>query len=435
MKTLFKPISSIFGKKSEESNLTKDQDMSASAEHSNLMANIDDNNLAKLYCDTFSATTTVKTKLDKLVQTKEHIAEDRFASLHEQYSSFLDKHNPNLKKLLDEIDRRIDAYIADKKYAADKFTDIKKSIQQETKLLEAGAISKEEYVEKIQSFKPEEREYKDRYKISQELITILKDAKNNKYTPPPQPSLNTDNSNETKENTALSVEASKDMMNSSQKAGEDSRNKIYSGKDVDINLPCGTNLSVKIEGIAIPVTANFVGTQKHEYLLITHPAPYTTVKPKLFAGNKLILETIFEGHFFIFSAPIIENLAKPIRAIVLEYPKELHLRILRSSSRVICRIPSTVIFKGAGKESIISDITQQGCRIEITYQLSEKNYIARSDDNIKIECTFPGNTEVHTISGIIRNVKKKQLTLLYGVQFTEITESTKNAIVKYLSTL
>ncbi|MBF0302014.1 MAG: flagellar brake domain-containing protein [Desulfamplus sp.] len=429
MKTLFKPISSMFGRKNE-ADTTQEQVSSASAEQSNSMVQMDDHGLAKRYCDTFSAVQTVQTKLDKLLETKELIAEERFASLHEQYTSFLDKHKPSLKKLSDEINRRIDSCIADKKDAADKFTEIKKRIQQEAKLLEVGAISKEEYIEKIQNFKPEEKECKEKYKTSQDRITILKDAKNNKYTPPPEPS-----SDAAKNDGAKDDVADKDRTESNKKDVQDSRSQIYSGKEVDINFSCGTNLSVKIDGIAIPIIANFVGTEKYEYLLITNPSPYSTIKPKLFQGNKLVIECIFEGQLFVFSSPIIENIAKPIRAVVLEYPKEVSVKRLRSSSRVTCRIPASLIFKGSGKESIISDINHKGCLIEVTYQMSEKNYIARADDNIKIECSFPGNAEVHTISGIIRNVKKKQLTLLYGIQFTEVSESAQKAIVKYLSTL
>ncbi len=429
MKTLFKPIASIFGKKNGSTEGADDS--SLSEEHSNPLMQMDDHALAKRYCDTFSAVHTVQIKLDKLIETKEHIAEERFTSLNEQYTSFLDKHKSGLSKLIGEIDRRIGCCIEDKKDAADKFTDIKKRIQQETKLLEVGVISKEEYVEKIQSFKPEEKEFKEKYKNAQDRITLLKDAKNNKYTPPPE----SDHLEDTDNSDKIIDSSVKKKNKSDKKEEQNSPTHVYSGKDVDINIACGTSLSVKIDGIAIPITASFVGTEKYEYLLITNPAPYNTIKPKLFSGNKLLIECISDGQLFIFSCSIIENLSKPIRAVILEYPKEMAIKILRTSSRLICRIPSTLIFKGSGKESIISDINYKGCRIEVTYQLAEKNYIARINDTVKIECLFPGDAQVYSIVGIIRNVKKKNLTLIYGIQFTEISESTQKAMVKYLSTL
>ncbi|MBF0468783.1 MAG: flagellar brake domain-containing protein [Desulfamplus sp.] len=421
MKSLFKPISNMFSKKDDESSVQEED----ASKQQNAFVKMDDNGLAKRYCDTFSAIQAVQTKLDKLLETKDHIAQDRFDSLHEQYTAFLDKHRPGLIKLSDEIDRRIDSYIEDKKYAAEKFTEIKKSIQQEAKLLEDGVLSKEEYIEKIQSFKPEENEYKQKYKVSQEQIAILKDAKNNKYTPP-EPAPETEDSDDNGQNSS---------ENSEQNPVQQKSHEVYTGKDVNIKIESGTNLSLKIDGIALPVTANFVGTHRYEYVLIDHPAPYTTVKPKLFQGNKILIECLFDGQIFIFSSSIIELLTKPIRAVVLEYPKELTVKTLRSSSRVTCRIPSTIIFKGSGKESIINDINANGCRLEATYQPTEKNYIAKINDTIKVQCTFPGDVEIYTISGVIKNIKKKQLTLSYGIMFTEISDSTKKAITKHLSTL
>ncbi|MBF0233228.1 MAG: flagellar brake domain-containing protein [Desulfamplus sp.] len=420
MKSILKPISNLFSKKTDESSVQEEDP----SKQQNTTIKMDDNGLAKRYCDTFSAIQAVQTKLNKLLETKEHIAEDRFASLHEQYTTFLAKHRPGLMKLSDEIDRRIDSYIEDKKNAAEKFTEIKKSIQQEAKLLEVGVLSKEEYIEKIQSFKPEENEYKQKYKLSQEQIIILKDAKNNKYTPPP-----------VIENEAAEEKSQKPSEDSVPKSKLQNSHEVYTGKDVNIKIGSGTNLAIKIDGIALPITANFVGTNKYEYVIIDLPAPYTTVKPKLFQGNKLLIECLFDGQIFIFSSSIIEVLTKPIRAVILEYPQELTIKTLRSLSRVTCRIPSTIIFKGAGKEGIISDINPNGCRLEATYQPAEKNYIAKANDTIKIQCTFPGDVEIYTVSGVIKNINKKQLTLLYGIQFTEISESTQKAIIKHLSTL
>ncbi|MBF0203666.1 MAG: flagellar brake domain-containing protein [Desulfamplus sp.] len=423
MKSFLKPISNMFGKKVDESSV-QEEDSSNATEQPSPHSQLDDDGLAKRYCDTFSAVQTVKTKLDKLMEAKEHIAEERFVSLNEQYSVFLDKHNPSLKKLLDEIDRRLESYISDKKNAAEKFTEIKQHIQQEAKLLAAGAISKEEYIDKIQSFKPEEKLYKEKYKTSQDQIVILKNAKNNKYTPPVS-------ADAPDESSAEKV----DSKDTSNKTPRINKSEVYTGRNVNINIESGTNLSVKIDSIAIPITANFVGTEKYEYILITHPAPYTTIKPKLFAGNKMYIECLFDGKLFMFSSAIIETLTKPIRAVVLEYPQEVIIKVLRSSSRVICRIPSTLIFKGLGKESIISDINPGGCRIEATYQPTERNYIGRANEIVKIQCTFPGDVEIYTISGLIKNIKKQQLALLYGIQFTEISEPTTKAITKYLSTI
>ncbi|MBF0389229.1 MAG: hypothetical protein HQK71_03905 [Desulfamplus sp.] len=429
MKALFKPIANIFKLKGVD-NSPKDADSDALSdqEQQNPIRQMADNEIAKRYCDTFTAVESVQSKLDKLIETKEHIAEDRFASLNEQYKTFIDKHKSGLKRLLDEIDRRIESFIEEKKDAAEKFTEIKKQVQQEAKLLEAGVISKEDYVEKVKSFKPEEREHKERYKSFQDRISLLKSAKNNIYAPISEPSSISDKEGgEVASNSALSQENVAQPVSSVPH--------VYSDRDVDINIGCGTTLSVKIDGIAIPITASFVGAARYQYLIISHPAPYTTVKPKLFVGNMIYMESLFDGKLFSFSSPIIENLTKPIRAVVLDYPKEVTIKVIRESTKARCRLTATLSFKGLVKDAIISDITPNSCRMEVIYQPTEKSYIAKSDDNVTVSSTFIGDTESHTFVGVIKSVKKKQFTALYGIQFNEISEASKKVISNYISTL
>ncbi|MFH1153588.1 MAG: flagellar brake protein [Pseudomonadota bacterium] len=212
-------------------------------------------------------------------------------------------------------------------------------------------------------------------------------------------------------------------------------NEVTEDQELDIDLPVGTKLNIKIDGIAIPITSQFVGLEKNEYLLITLPAPFTTIKSKLYPGNKLVVQYLYEGAIFVFAAKIIDVLTKPIRVAVLEYPDKVVNRGLRAEKRTMCRIPASISFKGSSKDGIIGDINVKGCRLVINYQLTEKNYIARSGEPFKISCRFPTSSREITLTGIIRNVTKKNLSLSYGIQFDELTQDVRMIIEQYVETI
>lgn len=208
-----------------------------------------------------------------------------------------------------------------------------------------------------------------------------------------------------------------------------------SGKDIRLDIETGAKLNIKIEGISIPINSHYVGMEAGEYILIGIPSPFPTIKPKLFPGNSLIVQYLQDGTIFVFVSKIIDVLTKPVRMVILEYPKKIVNRGLRSRQRVTCRIPTNVYFKGSPKDAVIEDISTAGCRISAVYEPKEKNYIARSNDVFKITCRVPASSRDITMTGIIRSVIKKNLSLSYGIQFQEISQEAKSIIDSYLITL
>ncbi len=211
-------------------------------------------------------------------------------------------------------------------------------------------------------------------------------------------------------------------------------NESSDAQERDLDIPNGFLLNIKIDGIDIPspVTSNYVGMVKNEYILINPPAPFATVKPKLYPGNKMVVQYLMDGTIFVFAAKIIDVLSKPIKVVVLEYPDKIINRILRSERRILCRIPSVAVFKGLSKNGIIEDININGCRLTVNYQPAEKNYIGRTGDTLSISCRLPNESVDFNINGTIRNISKKNLCLSYGIQFEAPSSDIRMSIEQYL---
>ncbi len=427
MKTLFNPIKGLFGKKSDESpEADQDESSACVSECGNDPPEMDDTALAKQHYSILNAVNDVIEKLEKLEGAKENITEDRYQSLFDQYNNVLTKKSPILQEITEEIDRRITGYVDQKKEAAYRFSQLKKGSAQEEKLLKDGLISKEDYIAKIKSIRPKEKSCAENYKVLKKKIEFLKEVKENRYIPEPESDGNggfdgVDSDGEKKSGTLP------------ERRAQAPKDETLYGKEVVFPFPSGVTLDVKISDIAIPVTSHFVGADPQEYIQISPPSPYNTIKGKLTTGNLLAFQTIFKGRRYRFSSEIIEHLTKPIRAVILSYPDKLEVKDLRSSDRVSCRIPATIFYKGKAKEGIMVDISPVGCGVDVHYEPQEKNYIVRGNERIKLECSFPGDSEHYPMNGVVKNVKKKQLYLTYGIQLVDLTEDVQNVIARYIS--
>ena len=143
--------------------------------------------LASKYCKLFHSVVDIELKLKNLGIAKEQIAKERFEALSKEYTSFLNRAKPSLAEIAEKIDSNLEIQRKEADAISEELSEIQKTIKQENKLYEAGAISNEEYVGKINPLKSNEEKLQEKYKYKQAQIKIFEDAKNNKIEPPPPP--------------------------------------------------------------------------------------------------------------------------------------------------------------------------------------------------------------------------------------------------------
>ena len=110
-------------------------------------------------------------------------------------------------------------------------------------------------------------------------------------------------------------------------------------KSQGIYIDIGTQIHLEIDGVTFSVTSTFVGFLKHEFMIITLPKKYNTVKNKLYKGNKMIVKYLYKGSVYVFQTGIIEIITTPIQALAIEYPKVVQQMELREIKRRQVVIP------------------------------------------------------------------------------------------------
>jgi len=113
-------------------------------------------------------------------------------------------------------------------------------------------------------------------------------------------------------------------------------------KSKGIYIDIGTKVYLEIEDVNFSVTSIFIGMLKDEFMTITLPNRYKSVKNKLFPANKMVVKYLHDGSVYEFQTSVIETLNNPVRALAIEYPKLVQERELRVLKRNNVVIPSRI---------------------------------------------------------------------------------------------
>lgn len=198
-------------------------------------------------------------------------------------------------------------------------------------------------------------------------------------------------------------------------------------------IDVGTQLQIKIEGISsIPISSVFIGMAHEEYIIIEPPAPFTSIKHKVFPGSQFVIQYVYKGFIYAFQTKVIDMITKPVRQVFLEYPKMVADRNIRSVKRTHAFIPAVLVTKTSQQDIVLIDISKKGCRFQFPIAGRNRNGLPRKGENIILKCRFPGVEGDNNITGIIRNYEKKKESLHYGVEFKAPPKNFQSIIANYI---
>ena len=198
-----------------------------------------------------------------------------------------------------------------------------------------------------------------------------------------------------------------------------------------IYIDIGNRVYLEIDGVNFSVTCVFIGMLHDEFMLITFPKRYKSVKNKLFSGNKMVVKYLYDGSVFAFQTSVIETINDPIKAIAIEYPRVVQQRELRTAKRNDVIIPGKIEAKNVEFKAVVFDISKKGCRFKYNDNKSNLNSL-REGDLLRIYLQFPGVADEIGAMAVVRNVKRAQGQLFIGVEFQDITKSFLMALMHFL---
>jgi hypothetical protein len=202
-------------------------------------------------------------------------------------------------------------------------------------------------------------------------------------------------------------------------------------KAKNICIDIGNRVYLEIDGINFSAICIFIGMLRDEFMLITFPRQYKTIKNHLFSGNKMVVKYLYDGSVYAFKTSVIETITSPVKAIAIEYPKVVQQRELRVVKRNDVVIPGRVTAKNIEFKTVIFDISKKGCRF--TYKDKKSNVNALGEgDLLRVYIQFPGVADEIGVMACARNVKREHGKLSIGAEFQDITKPFLTALMHFL---
>lgn len=202
-------------------------------------------------------------------------------------------------------------------------------------------------------------------------------------------------------------------------------------KKEGIYIDIGTKVYIEIEGVNFSVSSVFIGMLRDEFMLVTFPKRYKSVKNKLFAGNRMVVKYLYDGSVYAFQTNVIETITTPIKAIAMEYPKVVQQRELRVSKRNEVVIPGRIEAKQAEFKIVVFDISKDGLRFKYKENKADFNQL-REDDILRVYLKFPGIADEAGVMACVRNCARESGQLSVGAEFQDMTKNFLTPLMHFL---
>lgn len=202
-------------------------------------------------------------------------------------------------------------------------------------------------------------------------------------------------------------------------------------KSEGIYIDIGTEVYLEIEGVNFSVTSIFIGMLKDEFMIVTLPKRYKSIKNKLLPSDTLVVKYLYDGSVYAFQTRVIETITTPIRALAIGYPRVVQQRELRVAKRNNVVVPGRVEVKTKKFSMVVFDISKKGCRFKYRDNISNMASL-REGDLLRIFCQFPGVSDEIGAMAVVKNIKRAQGQFAIGVEFQDVTKAFLMPLMQFL---
>ncbi len=198
-------------------------------------------------------------------------------------------------------------------------------------------------------------------------------------------------------------------------------------KRMDVEL--GTQIVIQFEDKGLRLKTVLVGMETGQYLIVRAPN-ISQIHGELREGRHLIARYIHSGIIYGFRATILSYIQRPLRLLLLSFPKAIERVNLRKDPRIECFLPVQMEIREKTCNGAIVDLSVGGCRVVMKQSESVLPEKDLSGVNVIIRTQLIGQTETDLLTGIIRNVHNDEGKYILGVQFIDLTVKVKQHIEK-----
>lgn len=210
----------------------------------------------------------------------------------------------------------------------------------------------------------------------------------------------------------------------------------FSTADQQLTFEPGLRLKIEMEGKSDPLSTVLIGVDSDKYLLLSTPEKFGSIREQLIDGEQIVIKYLHMGRLCIFRSSLVTEIDEPSNILFFTFPKVIYYHELRKAKRTSLIVPCTVSLReGPDYFAIITDLNSTGCHIRMK---AKKNAPLPNIDigtKITLSCLLPGLHEKEKLKGVVRNLKKRNSKLAFGIQFADLPGGIRRTIDNYLGFL
>lgn len=214
----------------------------------------------------------------------------------------------------------------------------------------------------------------------------------------------------------------------SNDAGE--RTKVSKVPGVQLEIPLGNELILRIPGLAQSYRGKMVGAEPYDYFIANVRMP-SAVRRKIAQGGQVVIKFADQGTVFGFRSRVANAISIPASLLFIEYPDTIEKVALRQNSRMTCNVDGTLESIDDSYDCMVVNVSETGCRISARAGARDALSQAKVGDTMVITMTLGKYGTIKTPVAL-RNISTEKGIISMGAMFLDITEDEVAIIRQYL---
>ncbi len=205
-------------------------------------------------------------------------------------------------------------------------------------------------------------------------------------------------------------------------------------------IDIGTELNIEFKELESRFKSSLLGIVPSKYVIAQIPEIISNdfvVKCNRKKGGDVVVRYLYDGSVYGFKSKYIGITPDPINLMILQYPNEIEACNIRKDERVNCILPGKLKIGEDVQDVSILDLSASGCQVAIINSDVDLERIGSelsANDRLQLLVQVPGEGKGLIMNAIHKNVRRDNLRLSVGVQFSKLMVEIRKKIDKFIVT-
>lgn len=204
--------------------------------------------------------------------------------------------------------------------------------------------------------------------------------------------------------------------------------------NIPFNIEIGCQLFIQTNTLNERIPTFLVGVIPQSGLIIK--TPYIQgLECGLVSGDQIVIRYVFMGEVFGFKSKVMTSIAFPFKLTFISYPEKIEKLSLRKKTRIICNIPSQLLYRELEIKGVVADMSSDGVLFVAKTTDNENHMHLSINAEVALMIPLMGVDGKTRIDGVIKNFRINDRLLKIGIRFKNLSHEIEQKLEKYVNAI